>query len=519
MSEAKRVDCTSIVERLFEKYKDDEYMLQRIYNHIYLHLPNTLENEARNHEKRQNLNSYLSEEQQIFMQVFLSKNNYYYLPNNGFFYEYNGKDYFIVKEDEIIHKLLSTISKERVLLQWKYKTKINIIKQIKDRHLFTSIPETDTIQSVLNVLYPSIFTSKSAAKYFLTIVGDNLLRKNSNLIFLVSPKMKQLLHELEGVAVLSVGSENASSKFITKYHENHSFENIRLLHINENVSNDYWRELLKRIGLNLLCIATHYSKRYQHSDHFLNNCSDDDLLHYVHTLKNTTQQEIVQRFVDECIESTTEPEYCIEWKNVHFMWKQFLSGVGLPNVVFSTTLKSTLSEMFVYDKETDSFKGITSKYLPVYKDFIKFWETTMVTTGPNQVFENELEIDEIHSLFKASNKNRSTLSEETIIKIIKHFFPSFEIVEDKYVLNVTSTMWDKVEDIRNSFPFIKEQIKTEHTTSLISFDEVYTFYQKYVMLNLVQFVVSKRFFEKYLYYQCTEYVFYEKFIRIDWIEG
>ena len=139
MSEIKNTYCLSI-EKLFEKYKDNEYMLQRINNHISFILPNTLENECKNYEKRQNLNTYLSEEQQIFMQVFLSKNNYYYLSNSGFYYEYNGKDYFIVKEDDIIHKLLSTISKERILLQWKHRTKINIIKQIKERSLFTSIP-------------------------------------------------------------------------------------------------------------------------------------------------------------------------------------------------------------------------------------------------------------------------------------------------------------------------------------------------------------------------------------------
>ena len=79
MSEPKRGDCLSTVEKLYEKYKDNEYMLQRIYNHVHVYLPNTLDNEAKNHEKRQNLNTYLSEEQQIFMQVFLSKNNYYYL--------------------------------------------------------------------------------------------------------------------------------------------------------------------------------------------------------------------------------------------------------------------------------------------------------------------------------------------------------------------------------------------------------------------------------------------------------
>ena len=60
MSEIKNTYCLSI-EKLFEKYKDNEYMLQRINNHISFILPNTLENECKNYEKRQNLNTYLSE--------------------------------------------------------------------------------------------------------------------------------------------------------------------------------------------------------------------------------------------------------------------------------------------------------------------------------------------------------------------------------------------------------------------------------------------------------------------------
>ena len=172
--------CFSTITKLFDKYKEDAYMLQRLNNHINLYLTNTLENECKNHEKRQNLNAHLNEEQTIFTQIFLSNHNYYYLTNNNFFYEYNGLDYYIVKEDDIIHKLLSSISKDRTLLQWKYKTKISVIKQIKERILFSCVPETDTIQNILNNLYPSIFTSKNYAKYFLTIIGDNILKKNSD---------------------------------------------------------------------------------------------------------------------------------------------------------------------------------------------------------------------------------------------------------------------------------------------------------------------------------------------------
>jgi len=514
MSETKKNDCVLSIEKLFEKYRDNDYMLQRIYNHVSLYLPNTLDNECKNHEKRLNLNSYLSEEQQVFIQVFLSKNNYYYLTNNGFFYEYNGKDYFIVKEDEIIHKLLSTISKERILLQWKHKTKMNIIKQIKDRNLFTSTPETDTIQNILNALYPSIFSTKNTAKYFLTVIGDNILKKNNDITFIISNKMKQFLDELDAVSISSIGNNNVSFKFVTKYHENHSFNNLRLVKINENYSNEYWREIFKKIGLNLLCVATHYSNRYNNSDNFLHTSADEELMNYVFTLKNTNQTELINKFISEYIENTSN-EYKVEWKNIHFIWKQFLSSYNLPNVIFSGTLNNYLKTILSYDEETDSFIGITSKYLPLHKNFIEFWNTTIFQTN-SQEFDNELEIDEISSLFKHWSKNKVTLTEENIIKILKHFF-SYEIIEDKYILNITSSIWDKISHIEKSLPFIKEQIIKEHNLSLICFDDIYNYYKNFYINNSFKFIVSKRYFEKYLYYKFSDYIVYEKFIKVEWV--
>lgn len=511
MTEPKRHDCLSTVEKLYEKYKDNEYMLQRIYNHVHVYLPNTLENESKNREKKQNLNTYLSEEQQIFIQVFLSKNNYYYISSNNFYYEYDGTDYFIVKEDEIIHKLLSAISKDRTLLQWKHKTKANIFKQIKERHLFSSIPETNTIQNILNALYPAFFSSKNAAKYFLTIIGDNILKKNSDLVFMTTTKMRQFLDELEFVAMSSIGNGNVAYKFVTKYHETHSFNNCRLIRMNENFSNEYWRELLKKIGLNLLCVAAHYSNRHINSDNFLNIISDE-VTNYSYTLKNTTENGLIDKFINEFIEKTSD-DFKVEWKNLHFIWKQFLSGNNLPNVIFSNNLKTYLKNTLQFDEKTDSFIGITSKYLPVYKDFIQFWNET-ITYSPSPDFENELEVDEIYSLFKLWSKNKNTLSEENIIKILKHFF-ACDIIEDKFVLNVVSSNWNKINDIENSIPYIKEYIKNNHNLSLISFDDLYILYHKYSSNNSIKFVVSKRYFEKYLYYKFYDYIVYEKFIKFE----
>jgi hypothetical protein len=151
--------------------------------------------------------------------------------------------------------------------------------------------------------------------------------------------------------------------------------------------------------------------------------------------------------------------------------------------------------------------------LPVYKDFIEFWNTTILVSISSD-FENELEIDEISSLFKIWSNSKNALTEENIIRVLKHFFSS-EIIEDKYVLNVTSNIWNKCNDIENSITYIKEQIKENHKLSLISFDDLYNYYQIFCNNNFLKFIVSKRYFEKYLYYKFSHYIVYEKFIKID----
>ena len=531
--------CFDSIQELFKKYENNEYMLQRIHNHVVNYLPSVLDNELKNHEKRVNRNMYLTNEQQIFIQFFLNKNQYYYLSNNNCFYEYNGKNYFIIKDDDVIHKLLSNISKDRVLLQWKHKTKFNILKQIKERSLFTTIPETDTIQNVLNILYPYIFTTKNQAKYFLTILGDNILKKNQNLIFLANSKIKKILTEIDTISYFSIGFTNITNNFIVKYHENHTYDNCRLIKVNENSSIDIWKETLIKNGLDLICVATHYSNRYENSDNYLNIKADEELKNYAFYLKNIPQQEIISNFCTKCFQTTNNNINDIdvnnnitkiEWKNVHFIWKQFISSLSLPNMIYSNTLKNLLKETFSYDELTDSFINITSKYLPIESDFIKFWEKTIIINEPeefSQNLEEELEIDELCMLFKTWVKQQQNeevllsngnISEENVVKILKHFFPNIEIIEDKYVLNISCTMWNKTKDIIKSFEFIKNELNKNEPVTLISFDDAYNYYVIFCNSKSYKFIISKRYFEKYLYSRMNDYIVYEKFIETSWVK-
>ena len=62
------------------------------------------------------------------------------------------------------------------------------------------------------------------------------------------------------------------NNFISKHHETHNLACYRLIKTNNNViSSEILKEILNKIGIDLLCVAAHYSDRYSNSDNYLNN--------------------------------------------------------------------------------------------------------------------------------------------------------------------------------------------------------------------------------------------------------
>jgi hypothetical protein len=502
------------LEKLNDQYKNNPYMLNRLHFHLTQILPKTLQNELQTWEKRKERNNYLLEEQKIFIQIFLSKNDYYYLPQTSTFYEYDKNTYKMIKEDDVIYQLLSSISKDEKLIQWKYKTKILLLKQIKERNLFQSIPETATIQRVIGTLVPSLFTDKKNAKYFLTILGDAILKKSTDLIFLVKPKTKPLLQELDSLLLKTINLANVTSNIMTKYHESYSYQNCRLLKIN-TASVDL--NIIRSLGLDLICIATYYShNRYSSSDNYLNTLND--LKTYSLFLKNNTSKTIIDSFFQFAeIEAVTNPDQaniykskvCINWKNMHYIWKLYISKNSLPFMFYSNTLKNLLKERIQYDELSDTFYGVTSKYLPYVSEVLHFWEETIsIVESPDHSFD----IDELCELFK--KKYKTNLTENDLVKIVAHFFPSVEIKEVKYILNISCSLWDKSVDIIAALDQLKESYKTD-TSSLILIDDAYKYYLKFCRKNKIPMVANKRYFEQWIHHNMADLIQFEKFIK--WI--
>jgi hypothetical protein len=108
-----------VIAELFDKYKNNQYMLNRLQTYI-TNLPNLLDAENKRYEERLLRINELTMEQDNFYKVFLMKHQYFYMPYNTIYYEYDGNTYKIIKEDDIHHHLLSTITDEVKLMAWKH---------------------------------------------------------------------------------------------------------------------------------------------------------------------------------------------------------------------------------------------------------------------------------------------------------------------------------------------------------------------------------------------------------------
>ena len=93
--------------------------------------------------------------------------------------------------------------------------------------------------------------------------------------------------------------------------------------------------------------------------------------------------------------------------------------------------------------------------------------------------EYYLEIDEFIYLFKHySSKNNNSISSDSIIHLICHYFPDIIIDNNKYILGISTNIWNKNEEILNFFEYFKSQ-----KISCSSLNELYSKYIEYVKKN------------------------------------
>ena len=503
----------SVIDHLIAKHKDNDYVFGRLVNYIENLLPVALDNATELNKQRETRRNTLSANRDEFTTRFLQKNNYYYSPPTELFLHYDGLHFVIQSEDDIYHQVLSMISSEKCLRDWRHKVNKNIIKRIKERSPLKAIPESVTIQFVINTLCPSIFKTRNHVKYFLAIVGECLLKKKQSYlidmsdliettatataetIYIFPPALKDLVREIGNQCYTFFGVPNIFTNIKFKYYD-HNYNNCRLLSISQKKI-EIPSMLIKHM-LDFLCVAAHYHLRYGSADNFLHQCNDSRLVEHALFLSKNTQESIVNTFIEKSL--ATSPTAVIDTKNMIFVWKKFLDERNIPNIIFYDTLKTILKKKLNYDETTDCFVGVTSIHLPVVTLFMRFWEETIVFTDQemnddddDEINDCELEVDEICVLFKHWTNNMKSINEGLVIELIQHFYPDMVIENNKYILHTKCKLWDKQAEVVNSLNLFK--LHYINTPDVYTDLDLYTFYCAQTK-NKYNLLVSKRYYEK-----------------------
>ena len=474
-------EIKAMFESLYVKYNSNETLKNRLLYYLLKYVPEKMEEHTQNLIEKEHRTEILSEEHTKFVQTFMNntEREYFYIPVSQLFVCYNGEEYTKINEDDILHDVLTRIKTNPQLTAWKYRIKSNVMKLIKEQYVLDHIPSSKTIQDILTLLSATFKLGKDEAKYFLTIIGDNMLKICSGLVYFADVKTKSFFQNVSDFSYSYFKSSRNPVDCIKFKYYHHDFSKCRLLHLPHYVEHAACRDYLKKHILDFLCVACHYSKRFQCADNFLRNQAGGTVFaEYALTLHNTTIDAILEQFRSEYLEqSVTTMKFTLSSGEMYFLWKSFLTNHKLPLLLFSKQFEEQMNNVYGELKEGDIYQNITSREIGYVKTFNQFWKESITYDSTEQYFE----ISELRDIL--SKEQRLNLEEDKILSLLRHFHPDVEIEDDKFVNGIACTFWNKKQDIDN---FLNA---CQNNTS-------YTNYCSYTNNKGLPYNVSKLYFER-----------------------
>lgn len=513
------VDC------LVEKYRKNPYMLPRLVKHVNLTLPDLMEQMRLQREQTLAKQVERKHTRKYFVATFLNHYAFYYAPITRIFvwYEEQSNEFLTKSEDEVMVMILDAVVKVPALTGIKYAICQQIIRFIiSNRTIFQMIPDREAIQYALQTLSPAVFTSRVMAKYFLTILGDSMMRKDcSKQVFHMVPSgFLDFVQYLHCVSVDFTGVSSCRS-FRCK---NRAYDFAQLRVLTAGIHADFLvtasspttataastslSERFDKASLHWIMVACHYSNRFESSDHFLHTVLAEEAAPVRDQVLFFTQrspESLVESFVGEYLivcgnndddgVAAAPAASSLTWRNMLYLWKEYLRSHQIPSLIAHNRVHELLCAFptlsALYSEVNDQFVGVTSRFLPRVQMFLRFWQETISvvvdpssssSTPPAENPGAALDLSEINLLLQSWCRRHALpaehLSETVLRNLITHFFEdgsggeprSGSVVQwggqdQRTLVGVTSNEWDKAGEVIQSF---RNYMQTRFPTRCIS---------------------------------------------------
>ena len=493
-----------ILNKIFElhhKYKNNPSSLNKFVKYITKDLPELLEDPVDQQIYKEKIES----EKFFFIQNFLSDNSYYYIKSNDIFLIYDEKDYRMINEDDLWHDILSKIDSNHDLLQdTKHEIKDELILEIKKQSLDSCLPESITIQNIIKYLNPIFLNSKAETKYFLCLLGDNYLKKDTKLNIYTPKYCNNFLKFIE----FKYGDYfNNGLYLIDNFTNNIVLDNAiscnRILCFKNNVENEnLWRSFLNDNFFNLLAVSIHYSKRYENSDNYLKDSISKNIKSSILYLNGKNILNIVNDFKLSLIK---KEGFSVNTKDMNYLWKIFLRSKN----IYDSFLNKEKTYLFFsnnFDVCNNNFVGWYSPKIEVINRFKDFINENMKYSN-----DDEIELSEFTNVFNNINNLDEDVDENELMDMLTFYY---EVnIENNIIVNFSCKLWNKKEDLLNC---VKNKFGITSTRD-ITFTNAYKKYCLYLKNNKNKYIASKQYFEKYIIkFIDKEYIFNKKIKKSFW---
>ncbi len=477
-------------------------------NSLFDNIINNLEDESEHENLLTYLNNYIIQKNELknknnyyntIINNFFEENNVYYSKSSKIYFNYIDNNYIVCNEDNIIYYVVDYISniinksdyKNIIHVDNKMFIKIKILKEIKEKNsIYDNIPESETIQEIINFLTPTIFPNKEYSKYFLITIGDIILKKYNNQKRLIFTKtcIRNFLNELNKTISIYFISINLSNYFKFKYINEHENNDCRLLPCND--LNFNFISLNSQFYINLICVSIHYSKRYENADSYLEDEEiDDKIKNNINLFNEETKEKIINKFKNKYL--IFKEEQSIVEKDILFLWKKhniehnyFISLFPSFNDFFKSLFNSCKNE-YNENHNKNVLQNYYSLHIPNITLFIDFWNENF-TYDDHEIY---FELSEILFLFNKYNKKKKHNFNETLIQyIIQVNFPKYVILNNKHIHNLKCKLWDKPKEIDDFIQQKSINIKNENINNI---------YKKYCN-DKSKLKINKKYFNMYL---------------------